>query len=130
MRIEFERSGGFGAAPGLEVGATVTLDRSEGEVVAAPDYRRPLESDECVLLADTAATLVTTASAGSVASERVSPDAFEFRLVIEAGDGRHTEISIQGQSRMPALARLIDWASREADRIVRERVRSARRRSP
>jgi hypothetical protein len=122
MKLTFTRTGGLVAAPGLQVQAVVTIDPDRGEVTAE-DYRRVLGQDErAALLADVASVAHTQPAPQRTAPR--APDAYRFRFSIGNGQATTTiDVGASQPSLSPALARLVDWASREADAIVRARFR-------
>jgi hypothetical protein len=139
VKISFVRSGGFVAAPGLQVRAWVTLDASGGVVVAEPDYRRAVDPLESADLAAAAEALAHTfRQARGVASPHDPPvaadaartpsaaarDAFRFQFTIESSSGAQADLrasDVDVKSGPPELGRLVQWAAREADAIVRNR---------
>ena len=141
VKISFVRSGGLVAAPGLQVRALVTLDASGGVVVAEPDYRRVVDPQESADLAGAADALAHTfRQAHGVASRHdqavaadaerapsaAARDAFRFQFTIESSSGvrvdlRASDVDLSGP---PELGRLVQWAAREADAIVRKRFGS------
>jgi hypothetical protein len=143
VKISFVRSGGFVAAPGLQVRASVTLDASGGVVVAEPDYHRVVDPQESADLARAAEALahtfrqdhgvasrhdhLVTADAARTPST-AARDAFRFQFTIESSSGAQAEVrasDVDLKSGPPELGRLVQWAAREADAIVRKRFGSA-----
>ena len=127
MRITFSRTGGLVAAPRLRVRAEVALDAAGGEVTTADGYRRTLDSAEsAALFADAEAALAAIERRGEPshgASHHGSPDAFRLEVTITADNSR--TVVVRGDdaelAATPALARLGEWAGREAEAIVRHR---------
>jgi hypothetical protein len=137
------RSGGFVAAPGLRVRGSVTLDSSGGVVVGEPDYRRIVDPQESADLARAAEALADTfrqahdvagrhgRAAGTEAARTPSTaarDAFRFQITIESSSGAHADLltsEVDFKNGPPELGRLVHWAAREADAIVRKRSGSA-----
>ena len=142
VKISFVRSGGLVAAPGLQVRALLTLDASGGVVVSEPDYRRVVELQESAELAGAAEALAhtsrkdegvasrhdqTVAAGAARAPSTAARDAFRFQFTIESSSGvqatlRASDVDLSGP---PELGRLVQWAAREADAIVRKRFGSA-----
>ena len=143
VKISFVRSGGFVAAPGLQVRGWVTLGASGGVVVAEPDYRRVVDPQESADVARAAEALAHTfRQAPGVASRHDHPvaadaarrpstatrDAFRFQFIIESSSGAQADLKASDadlKSGPPELGRLVEWAAREADAIVRKRFGSA-----
>jgi len=143
VKISFVRSGGFVAAPGLQVRASVTLDASGGVVVAEPDYHRVVDPPESADLARAAEALARTIRQDPDEASRHDPlvaadaartpstaarDAFRFQFTIESSSGAHADLrasDVDLKSGPPELDRLVEWAAREADAIVRKRFGSA-----
>ena len=143
LKILFVRSGGFVAAPGLQVRGSVTVDAAGGVVLAEPDYRRVVDPQESAELAGAAEALAHTfRQAHGIASrhdhlaaadaKRTPPtatrDAFRFQFTIESSSGAQAEVQasdVDLKSGPPELGRLVQWAAREADAIVRKRFGSA-----
>jgi hypothetical protein len=123
MRLTFVRSGGFAAAPGLRVEASVTIDAATREVVADPDYRRTLDPEESAALAEDAERLLRAGRLSPSSPE--ARDSFRFQLIIDDASGASAAVEWcdPASSAPPALARLIQWVAREADAIVRARGR-------
>ena len=127
MLITFARTGGLVAAPGLGVRAAVALDAAGGEVTMADGYRRTLDSAEgTALFADAEEALAAIERRGGVsptASHHGSPDAFRLDVTISADNSRMAVVASDAAelAAIPALARLSEWAAREADAIVRHR---------
>ena len=142
LKILFVRSGGFVAAPGLQVRGSVTMDAAGGVVLAEPDYRRVVDPQESAELAGAAEALAHTfRQARGIASRhdhlaaadarRTPPtatrDAFRFQFTIESSSGAQAEVQasdVDLKSGPPELGRLVQWAAREADAIVRRRFGS------
>jgi hypothetical protein len=143
VKISFVRSGGFVAAPGLQVRASVTLDASGGVVVAEPDYHRVVDPQESADLARAAEALAHTfrqdhgvasrhdhlvAADAARTPSTAARDAFRFQFTIESSSGAHADLrasDVDLKSGPPELGRLVQWAAREADAIVRKRFGSA-----
>lgn len=128
VRFTFARSGGLVAAPGLQVVGQVALEDDIGEVTADPDYRRQVGAGEGGRLVRDALRLVELgASASRHMPSPPAPDAYRYRFTIEVPSGGGIVIratDADAGTGVPELARLVDWAAREAEEIVRHRFRS------
>ena len=125
MLITFTRTGGLVAAPGLRVRAAVTLEASGGEVTTTADgYRRTLDSPESAALFADAQAALATIERPCGAGHHGSPDAFRLEVTITADDLRTVVVRSDDAelAAIPALARLGEWATREAEAIVRHRL--------
>ena len=127
MVIRFVRSGGLVAAPGLQVRAWATLDQADGGDVRSEDgyHRRLDEAEGRALLADGRALSAADRPGRTEPARR--PDAYRFRFTIESSAGTadlHDGLA-DADLAQPAFARLVEWASREADAVVRWRIARA-----
>ena len=130
VKLSFARSGGLVAAPGLQIRASATLEVSGGVVVADPDYRRlvdPQESAEVMSAAEALADALRQAH-GAVddapRAQTAARDAFQFQFTIETASGTRADFvssEADAMNRPADCRRLVQWASREADAIVRHR---------
>jgi hypothetical protein len=117
-RLTFVRSGGLVAAPGLLVRADVTIDGSRGDVSTADGYHRSLEAAEAEELV--AATNDVSARDVADLKDGLAADAFRYEFTITRG-GRAVIVRGEGSTVDTAVARLVEWASAEADRIFQWR---------
>ncbi len=123
MVIAFTRTGGLVAAPGLQVRASVTLGPQGGEVTSADSYHRTLDASEAAtLLQDATATLAQSTSLRGGGKGHRPADAFRLTLRLDSGS-EAVDLSADDAelASVPPFARLVDWALREADTIVRAR---------
>jgi hypothetical protein len=124
MRFSFARMGGIVAAPGLQVRASVRADDTGGEVTSEPDYRRIIDAAEGSALARDARQV---AQASVIESRTTARDAVRYAFTIETSTGEDADVrasDADADTATPELARLVEWARREADAIVRGRIRS------
>ena len=120
VRLSFTRSGGLLAAPGLRVQASVTVETHGGEVVSAGGYWRTMDAEESgELIANLEAVSRELSIDDGPPSQ--TRDAFMFTFAIEIDDQR-VEIDNRGSRQSSGLQQLVEWASREADAIIRRRT--------
>jgi hypothetical protein len=120
VTIEFSRSGGIAAVPGLQVRGTVTFSGDHG-VVESGAYRRELDSDECEHLSAAAAAVVQQGESIAPPGDR-SRDAYQFQLTVRAADRTVTIAAAAGSATLPPpVATLVDFLDRECAAIVRSR---------
>ena len=127
MRIAFSRSGGLAAAPGLQVRGSATLDPSGGDVTSEPDYHRNLDAAESMSLMNNAEAARAAAEELPTAGNPRARDAYQFSISIDTPQSGSATIRVQGDAAPtdpPAIARLVEWVSREADAIVQHRFTS------
>jgi len=123
MVITFTRTGGIVAAPGLKVHASATVDSRGGEVTSDQGYQRMLDASEAArLLQDTTATIAQAGRLRAGSRGHRPADAFRLALTLDSGSEAVDLSADDGDSAsLPEFARLVDWALREADAIVRAR---------
>jgi hypothetical protein len=134
VRIEFVRSGGVVAAPGMVVRGEVDLPETGGAQVTSPAaaYRRELSPAECARLhVDPAA--VARAAAASSAAEDAARDRYQYDVTFHFADGSRNTVTFHGEpgagmaAGAPAIAGIADWVRHEAERIWQHKLSERRR---
>ena len=91
MRITFTRSGGFA---GVRLRTTVNEDELSTE--AAAQLRQLVDGADCFRLP------------GKIVADRKQPDRFQYELLLEDGERRHS-ILVDEEAVPPAMQPLLEW---------------------
>ncbi len=129
MKINFVRSGGFAAMPGLTVEGVVDLDDRAGKVTSASrKYQRDLPSQEVErlrLAADPAR--MSQAKPALAALSRKLNDAYQYDITVVTGDGKSQKLTFNAaggddvDKAAPGLGGLVRWIDDEAQKMKEHR---------
>jgi broad specificity phosphatase PhoE len=129
MKINFARSGGFAAMPGLTVQGVVDLDDRAGKVTSeSRKYQRALppgEVEQLRLAADPAR--MSRAKAALAAHSRTLNDAYQYDITIVTSDGKSQTLTFNAaggddvDKAAPGLGGLVRWIDDEAQKIKEHR---------
>ncbi len=131
MRIEFVRSGGPAAFPGMVMDATVDFAANPGRVSEKGGYTRDLASQEAQdvqKLIDP--TLFFRINNKDLAKKRESGprDLYQYDIAVHMDDGRTHSITVSDmmgetlEGISPGLGKFLDWAKQECQRITNYKV--------
>ena len=127
MRIEFVRSGGPAAFPGMVMDATIDLAANPGRVSEKGGYTRDLpsqEAQEVQKLIDP--VLFFRIDTKDLAKKREAGprDLYQYDIAVHLEDGRTHSITVSDmmgdtlESLSPGLGKFLDWAKQECQRIT------------
>ena len=129
MKINFVRSGGFAAMPGLTVQGVVDLDDRAGKVTSeSRKYQRelpPREVEQLRLAADPAR--MAQARAALTALSRKLNDAYQYDITVVTRDGKSQKLTFNAAGgddvdrAAPGLGGLVRWIDDEAQKIKEHR---------
>ncbi len=136
-RITFERSGGFVAAPGLNIKGTADLQRDETAEVKADTagYHRGLSPQEAQKLRSMInfADFVKLGSdlRKQTAKAESTADQYQYDITVETSEGQHHTVTIGDQPASeldrlaPGLGRLAEWIRNESRAIWNRKISRA-----
>ena len=125
VRLTFTRSGGFVAAPGLIVSATVDVDEHRTRVTAEGGrYTRDVPAKEAAALRRIDPAHLSALESKRRPSTSAQADQYQYEITIEVAGGRkHTlTVSEQAASEDAGLAALLDWVRQECEKIWEHRI--------
>jgi hypothetical protein len=135
VRIEFVRSGGVVAAPGMVVRGEVDLPESGGAQVTSPAcaYRRELSPEECARLQHVDPAAVMRAAEAPPDADDGARDRYQYDVTFHFADGSRRTVTFHGgpgaamAAGAPAFADVADWIRHEAERIWQHKLSERRR---
>jgi len=129
MKINFVRSGGFAAMPGLTVQGVIDLDESAGKVTSeSRKYQRDLPAREVeqLRLAADPARMARAKAALAALSSKLS-DAYQYDISVVTSDGKSQKLTFNAgggddvDKAAPGLGGLVRWIDDEAQKIKEHR---------
>ena len=127
VRLTFTRSGGFVAAPGMIVSATVDVDERRTRVTADQDrYTRDVPATEAAALRRIDPAQLTALESKQPPPTSAQADQYQYEITIEVAGGRkHTlTVSERAAAGDPGVAALLDWVRQECEKIWEHRIQS------
>ena len=126
VRLTFTRSGGFVAAPGMVVSATVEVDERRTRVTAPGGYTRDVPVSEAAALRRIDPAQLTALESKQPPPTSAQADQYQYEITIEVAGGRkHTlTVSERAAAGDPGVAALLDWVRQECEKIWEHRIQS------
>jgi hypothetical protein len=130
VTIEFHRSGGFVAAPGLAIHGKVTLEGGAGTVQVDGLPQRSLTSEEVRTLTQAVNTVGTAKIAPDLRTRGPAPDQYQYDISLVTDKTKlHTVVGERDDvntlnAAAPGLGSLVAWVRDEADSSYKKKTQS------